>query len=177
MERMKTELEREAEDMSDELEEEEEEEEQEEEVEDDKPDEFEMLKAKVKAKLPRKIAAKGIVSNLRPIEEESVDDMSQLFESGVKQRTENQERVEPPIEAEFKNMTNDEKRKEIQRMMRVPNYPQNSVEEAKNDDEGNDQSSMSEEQSNEIQRRLGKTILILNVSNVLYSKHNKYDSS
>ena len=102
--------------LEEEEEESEEENDQEEEKEINKLNEFELLKAKVRAKMPKKIAAKGIISNLRPIEEDSMDEMSL---SAMKELPKS-----PPLDSkkneEFKILTDDQKREHVIEMMKNP---------------------------------------------------------
>lgn len=112
MEKLKEQLDKDDEELSDMEEEEEESEDEEEKKEEkkkDNPDDFEMLKYKVKAKMPKKIAAKGIVSSLRPIEEENGDDIQSIMEpEAANQRADeipetDQTEPEPPVAEEFQN--------------------------------------------------------------------------
>lgn len=118
--------------------EEEESEDEEEEKEEVKLDEFEIMKMKVRAKMPKKIAAKGIISDLRPIEEDSMDEMS-FSEIKIKKN-------------EFDEMTNDQKREQIESIMKNPTFEE-VIEKA----EGENPEEMPQEQSDEIQKKLGIT--------------------
>jgi len=135
MQKMKEDLEKEDEELSDEEEEEESEEEN---------DDFEKMKQFVNSKMPKKIAQKGITSSLRPIEEESME----LPSTQV-------------VSEQFDDMTNEQKRMEVQRMMGIT---ATSREETKADP-------ISQEQNEEIHRRLGNNTFLT------FSRNHKYDSA
>ncbi|CAI2387530.1 unnamed protein product [Moneuplotes crassus] len=105
MAKLKEEIDREKAEIED-LDDLEEEESEDEEEKDPKLDDFEILKMKVRAKMPKKLAAKGILSNLTPIEEDSMDEMS--F-SEIKINKD-----------KFDELTNEEKRAKIAELMRNP---------------------------------------------------------
>lgn len=134
--------------MAMELEEEEEESESEteeakDEVDDIQFDEFEQLKAKVKAKMPKKIAAKGITSTLRPIEEDSM-------EQTITEQT--PEKGHVGNDEEFKGLTDSQKRKRVEAMMKNPSMQEVIEKQQK------EQESLTSSQTSEIQSRLGKVI-------------------
>jgi hypothetical protein len=170
MERMKAELDKE-EDGLEEYEEEEEESEDEEEEINTKPkfDDFEILKANIKSKMPKKIASKGITSILRPIEEESMDETAfqniPIIETSLKNNVtpvteeESKNSYPDPTQDDFKTLTNEQKRKRIEEMMKNPSAQKLQSTDQIDDDDDNDQvedSEMSQNQSDEIQNRLGK---------------------
>ena len=178
MEKMKQEIEKEDDEEEGEGEEEEEEEEDEEEGEEDEEekvayipnqnqistvDDFELMKLKIKASLPKKIASKGIVSNLRPINEESLDEMS-LTQNNFKQKSAiKQEKFDPNSE-EFKNLSNDDKLNKFMKFMKKPEpkpYTEVDAEPTDNDLAEND---INDQQNNEIQRRLGSSFKLIKES-------------
>ena len=160
MKRIKEELDQEQEEgVDDEGEESEEEDELEESKGLTKFDEFEILKAKVRAKMPKKIAAKGIISTFGPIEEESIEEQS--F-SDLKIKSEIKTEEEPPQNyEEFKSLTDEEKRKHIQNMMKNPTF-NGVINEQQDNTEESDQN-----QNEEIQRRLGKIFTLINKANII----------
>ena len=165
MERMKQEIEMEEEGEGEEEEEEEEDEEEDEEEEEkisnhnfppnaNNLDDFELMKMKIKASLPKKIASKGIVSNLRPINEETLDEMSFTQNDFNPISAKKQKGVNPESE-EFKNLNNEDKLNEFMKFMKKPE-PQSNVEDSNEVQKENiNENDISEKQNDEIQRRLG----------------------